>query len=138
VSQLYFSCVCIKLVYLQDLTPKYAQNKQKPGIICKTIFKLVLHFFKILVLNFFFDLSLIGYHILLCCIKQCLGSGSARFWLPGSVSAKICGSTDPDPREKILTKNFKKQTFILSNPNLIYLKKIFKNFLISECFINLA
>jgi len=38
---------------------------------------------------------------------QCLGSGfgSARFWLPGSGSAKICGSTDPDPRVKISIKN---------------------------------
>ena len=39
---------------------------------------------------------------------QCLGSGSvgsARFWLLGSGSAKICGSTDPDPRDKISTKN---------------------------------
>jgi len=40
------------------------------------------------------------------CNMQCLGSGSgsvgsARFWLPGSGSAKICGSTDPDPRGKI-------------------------------------
>ena len=33
-----------------------------------------------------------------------IGSGSARFWLPGSGSAKICGSTDPDPRDKISTK----------------------------------
>ena len=33
-------------------------------------------------------------------IYQCLGSGSLRFWLPGSGSrsSKICGSTDPDPR----------------------------------------
>ena len=33
---------------------------------------------------------------------QCLGSGSvgsARFWLPGSRSAKICRSTDPDPSQ---------------------------------------
>ena len=38
---------------------------------------------------------------------QCLGSGfvgSARFWLPGSGYAKICGSTDPDPKTE--TKNF--------------------------------
>ena len=37
--------------------------------------------------------------------------GSARFWLPGSGSgsAKICGSTDPDPRGKISTKNYKKK-----------------------------
>jgi len=34
-------------------------------------------------------------------LNQCLGSGSGRFWLPGSGSAKICGSTDPDPRGKI-------------------------------------
>ena len=40
--------------------------------------------------------------------KQCLGCGSvgsARFWLPGSRSAKICGSTDPDPKGKKSTKN---------------------------------
>ena len=42
---------------------------------------------------------------------QCLGSGSGsvgspRFWLPGSGSAKICGSTDPDPKGKKTTKNF--------------------------------
>ena len=45
-------------------------------------------------------------------IKQCLGSGSvgfARFWPPGSGSAKICGSTDPDPIGKISTKNCKKK-----------------------------
>ena len=45
---------------------------------------------------------------------QCLGSGSvgsARFWLPGSGSAKICGSTDPDPRGKISTINCKNNFF---------------------------
>ena len=44
---------------------------------------------------------------------QCLGS--ARFWLPGSGSgsAKICGSTDPDPRGQKSTKNCKKKTFLL-------------------------
>ena len=47
---------------------------------------------------------------------QCLGYGSgsvgsARFWLPGSGSAKICGSTDPDPRGKISIKNWKKKNF---------------------------
>jgi len=30
--------------------------------------------------------------------------GSARFWLPGSGSAKILRSTDPDPRGKISAK----------------------------------
>ena len=38
---------------------------------------------------------------------QCLGSGSVRsgrFLLPGSRSAKICRSTDPDPNDKISTK----------------------------------
>jgi len=47
-------------------------------------------------------------------VYQSLGSGSvgsARFWLPGSGSAKICGSTDPDPRGKISTKNCKKKLF---------------------------
>jgi len=51
--------------------------------------------------------------------NQCLGSGSvgsARFWLPGSGSAKICGPTDPDPKGKILTKNSKKKSFLLQNP----------------------
>ena len=48
------------------------------------------------------------------CLYQCLGPGSGavgspRFWLPGSGSAKICGSTDPDPRGKISTKNCKKK-----------------------------
>ena len=39
--------------------------------------------------------------------NQCLGSvsvGSARFWLPGSGSAKKCGTTDPDPRAKYQPK----------------------------------
>jgi len=48
------------------------------------------------------------------CPFQCLGSGAvgfARFWLPGSRAAKICGSTDPDPRGKISTKNCKKKDF---------------------------
>ena len=49
--------------------------------------------------------------------RQCLGSGfgsvgSARFWLPGSGSAKICGSKDPDPRGKISTKNCKKKILL--------------------------
>ena len=35
---------------------------------------------------------------------HCLGS--ARFWFPGS--AKICGSTNPDPMGKISTKNCQK------------------------------
>jgi len=48
--------------------------------------------------------------------KQCIGSGSvgsARFWLPRSESgsAKICGSTDPDPKGKISTKNCKNNFF---------------------------
>ena len=36
--------------------------------------------------------------------------GCARFWLPGfgSGSAKICGSTDPDPRVKNQPKTGKK------------------------------
>ena len=45
---------------------------------------------------------------------QRLGSGSvgsARFWLPGSGSAKICGSTDPDPRCKYQPKTAKKKHF---------------------------
>ena len=49
-------------------------------------------------------------------LHQCLGSGSvgsARLWLPGSGSAKICGSTDPDPRGKI-------SKIHSQNPNLNY------------------
>ena len=51
--------------------------------------------------------------------------GSARFWLPGSGSgsAKICGSTDPDPRDNISTKTAKK-TFLLLKPKSELLKKI--------------
>ena len=59
---------------------------------------------------------------------QCLGSGfvgSARFWLPGSGYAKICGSTDPDPdpRGKISIKNCKKKPFLLLKPKSELLKK---------------
>jgi len=57
---------------------------------------------------------------------QCLGSGSvgsARFWLPGSGSAKICGSTDPDPRGKISTKNCKKKTVLLLKPKSDFEKR---------------
>ena len=44
-------------------------------------------------------------------LNQCLGSGSvgsARFWLPGSVtgSAKICGSTGQNINQKLKKKNF--------------------------------
>ena len=59
------------------------------------------------------------YHFL--CFSQCLGSGSvgsARFWLPGSGFAKICGSTDPNPRSNISTKNTKKNLFYSKTPNL--------------------
>ena len=52
---------------------------------------------------------------------RCLGSesesrfvGFSRFWLPGSRSAEICGSTDPDLRGKISTKNCTKK--LLPNP----------------------
>ena len=60
--------------------------------------------------------------------RQCLGSGSgsvgsARFWLPGSGSAKICGSTNPDQGGKISTKNCKK-TFLLLKPKSELLKKM--------------
>ena len=54
-------------------------------------------------------------------LDQCLGSGSARFWLPGSGSAEIYRS--PDPRSKISTKNGKKKTFYSQNPNLNCLNK---------------
>ena len=49
-------------------------------------------------------------------LKKCLGSGSVgspRFWLSESGSAKICGSTYPDPRGKISTKNCNKQNLTL-------------------------
>jgi len=39
--------------------------------------------------------------------------GFARFLPPGSGFAKICGSTDPDPRGKISTKKYKKNFLIL-------------------------
>ena len=59
--------------------------------------------------------------------QQCLGSGSwsvgsARFWLPGSGSRKICGSTNLDLRGKISTKNWKK-IILLSKPKSELLKK---------------
>ena len=50
--------------------------------------------------------------------NRCLGSGSvgfAGFWLPGSGSAKTCGSTDPDPRGKISTKICEKPKYELLN-----------------------
>ena len=47
--------------------------------------------------------------------------GSVRFWLPGIGSAKIGGSTDPDPKGKISTKNCKKK-FTLK-PQIWTLKK---------------
>ena len=71
--------------------------------------------------------------------NQCLGSGScefARFWLPGSGSAKICGSTDPDPMGKISTKNcINKKNFISKPKSELLKKRDYKNFLISEWFI---
>ena len=66
--------------------------------------------------------------------NQCLGYGSgsvgsARFWLPGSGSAKICGSTDPDPRGKISIKNYKKKLFYSKTPNLnFWIKRDYKIF----------
>ena len=63
---------------------------------------------------------------------QCLGSvGSARFWLPGSGSAKICRSTDPqkyaDPRIRFQDVKYQpktaKQTFLLLKPKSELLKK---------------
>ena len=80
--------------------------------------------------------DLIGNKQCICLVhrfKQCLGSGSvgsARFWLPGSGYAKIFGSTDPDPRGKISTKNCKKK-ILISKPKSELLKKRFallKNF----------
>ena len=57
---------------------------------------------------------------------QCLGSGSVgsvRFWLPGSGSAKICGSTDPDPRGKIINQKLREKKILLSKPKSELLKK---------------
>ena len=57
--------------------------------------------------------------------EQCLGSGSvgsARFWLPGSGSAKICGSTDPDPKSKYQPKTATKK-ILLSKSKSELLKK---------------
>ena len=51
---------------------------------------------------------------LMVSVKQCLfclesrSVGSARFWLPGSESAKLLGFTDPDARGKTSTINCKK------------------------------
>ena len=59
------------------------------------------------------------------CQIQCLGSGSG--------STKICGSTDPNPRGKISNKNCKKNFFTLEIQKLY---RDYKNFLISEWFIN--
>ena len=47
--------------------------------------------------------------------NQCSGSGfesvkSALFWLPGVKSAKICGPSDPHPRDKISIKNWKQKS----------------------------
>ena len=59
------------------------------------------------------------------CQIQCLGSGSG--------STKICGSTDPNPRGKISNKNCKKNFFTLEIQKQY---RDYKNFLISEWFIN--
>jgi len=70
--------------------------------------------------------------------NQCLRSGSARFWLPVSGSAKICISTDPDPKGKILTKNCKTKIFTVKTQIWTIKKRIdYKNFLISEWFIRI-
>ena len=52
---------------------------------------------------------------------HCLGS--ARFWFPGSGSAKICGSTDPDPRGQNINQKLQKKLFHCLNPNLNCNKK---------------
>ena len=62
------------------------------------------------------------------CYEQCLGSGSvgsARFWRPGSGSgsAKICRSTDPDPRVKKNNQKLQKKTFLILRPKFELLKK---------------
>ena len=70
-------------------------------------------------------------------LNQCLGSGSARLWLPRSGSAQICGSTDPDPRGKIWTKSCKKKFTLKTQIWTIAKREIIKNFLISESLIKL-
>ena len=74
-----------------------------------------------------------------CKPNQCLGSGSesvgsARFWLPGSGSAKIRGSTDPDPKGKISTKNCKKIFLLLKLKSELLKKReiIKKNFVVHK------
>jgi len=52
--------------------------------------------------------------------------GSARFWLSGSGSSKICGSTDPDPRGKISTKNCKKNFLFQKLKSELLKKKDYK------------
>ena len=72
---------------------------------------------------------------------RCLGSGSvgsATYWLPRSGSrsrsGKIWGSTDPNPRCKISTKNWSK-IFYAQNPNLLKKERLSK-ISFPECFIN--
>jgi len=58
---------------------------------------------------------------------QCLGSGSvgsARFWLPASGSAKICGSMDPDPRGIKYRPKTAKKNFLLLKPKSELVKKV--------------
>ena len=63
-------------------------------------------------LHFYYDCA---------CSKQlqCLGSWSATFWLPGSRSAKICGSVDSVPRAK-----FQPKLYIYLSKLDIYLSKL--------------
>ena len=68
-------------------------------------------------------------------LQQCLGSGSvgsARFWLPGSGSARICESTDPGTRRKISTKNWREKIFNSKDPVETDSSKISKIQLISQ------
>ena len=62
-------------------------------------------------------------------------SGSGWFWLPGSGSAKICGSTDLDPKGNLSTKNCRKK-FTLKPKSELLKNRDYKNFLIcSSSFI---
>ena len=72
--------------------------------------------------------------VIFICFKQCIGSGavgSTGFRLPGSGSAKLCGSTDPAKYQLKHAKN----KILLSKSKSELKKRDYKNFLISEWLI---
>ena len=85
--------------------------------------------------NIYISLILLSYYYFHRCLES--GSvGSARFWLPGSGSLKICESTDPEQRAKFQPKTEKKNFFTLKTQIWTFDKKRdSKNFLNSEWFI---